>query len=410
MRLHPERDVPDGGAAYASLTMTTAVSLEQVRARQRGVLRLLRLLVLLVAVLVEIGGAASRPRPGTAGVHLVVLLAMIGFAIGAAGVLLSEDEHRGRSAVFLVVIVAASAVLVAAQPSGPAGLGAFVAVAVAAIRLRGTASGAIVVLAMAALPVAELLGNRHSVEAIALDVTGVLAFYVMAMLANWLREGQQRTEELLRELTESRAAQANAAALAERQRLAREMHDVLAHSLSGLALELEGGRLLAESRHTDPEVVRKLEHAHRLAKSGLAEARRAIGLLRDEDLPGPEGLPQLLHHLQHDTAVPASFSTTGVQRSLAPEAQLTLYRTAQEALTNVRKHARCTRLEMQLAYEDRGTRLTVENFGTAVEGRTQQDKGGYGLTGMRERAELLGGSLTADHTSTGFRVELWIPS
>jgi signal transduction histidine kinase len=390
--------------------MAPVVSLEQVRARQRDVGRLLRMLVLMVAVLVEGGGVASRPGPGTTGEHLVVLGALAGFAVGAVGVLLTDDESRGRSAVFVVVVIASSAALVAVQPGGPASLGAFVAVAVAAMRVPGTAGGAIVVFAMLALPVAELLGQEHSLEAIALDETGVLAFYVMALLARWLREGQQRAEQLLGELMQSRAAQAGAAALAERQRLAREMHDVLAHSLSGLALELEGGRLLAESRHTDLEVVEKFEHAHRLAKSGLAEARRAIGLLRDEELPGPDGLPLLLDQLEHDTGIPASFRTTGLQRSLSPEAQLTLYRTAQEALTNVRRHARCTRVEMQLDYESSGTRLTVEDFGRGDHGERQRDQRGYGLTGMRERAELLGGSLTAGHTSEGFRVELWIPS
>jgi signal transduction histidine kinase len=390
--------------------MPADVSLEQVRERQRDVLRLLRMLVLLVAVVVELGSAASRPGPGTAGEHLVVLAAMAMFAVGAAGVLASDEGSRTRSAVFLVVVIGASAALVAVQPTGPASLGAFVAVAVAAMRIRGVAGGLIVVFAVAALPVAETVGGHHSFEAIALDETGVLAFYVMAMLANWLREGQQRAEELIRELAESRAAQASAAALAERQRLAREMHDVLAHSLSGLALEIEGGRLLAESRHTDPEVVEKLEHAHRLAKSGLDEARRAIGLLRDDELPGPDRLPQLLRQVEHDAAVPASFRTTGLKRALAPEAQLTIYRTAQEALTNVRKHARATRVAMQLDYEPRGTRLTIEDSGRPRREEPPLTEGGYGLTGMRERAELLGGSLTAGHTNDGFRVELWIPS
>jgi signal transduction histidine kinase len=263
---------------------------------------------------------------------------------------------------------------------------------------------------MLALPLAEILGREHSLEAIVLDETGVIAFYTVAMLANWLREGQQQAEQLLSELTQSRAAQANAAALAERQRLAREMHDVLAHSLSGLALELEGGRLLAASKHADLEVIEKLEHAHHLAKSGLKEARRAIGLLRDEELPGPDGLDQLLRQLEHDTAISATFRTTGLKRPLAPEAQLTLYRTAQEALTNVRKHARCTSVEMQLHYESSGTRLTIEDFGRSGRTEVQHTTGGYGLTGMRERAELLGGSLTTGTTDAGFRVELWIPS
>jgi signal transduction histidine kinase len=369
------------------------------------------LLVVLVAVLVEIGGLASRPRPGPAGEHLVVLLALVGFAVGIIGVLVTNEDAQGRSAAFIVVIIATSAVLLGVQPTGPANLGAFVAVALAAMRVRGRAGRAIVVFAVLALPVAEVVGKEHSLEAIVLDETGVLAFYVMAMLANRLREDQQRTEQLLRELAASREAQADAAALAERQRLAREMHDVLAHSLSGLALELEGGRLLAESKGTDPAVVEKIEHAHRLVRSGLDEARRAIGLLRDDELPGPERLEQLLHQAEHTTAVPASFTTVGTTRTLTPEARLTIYRTAQEALTNVRKHAPSARVEMQLAYEPLGTRLTVEDSGCSAPPSPQRrTKGGYGLTGMRERAELLGGSLTAARTDAGFRVELWLPS
>jgi signal transduction histidine kinase len=372
--------------------------------------RLLQLVVLLVGVMVELGGVTGHPGPGSHGEHLVVLLGLVGFALSLASVVLSREEARTLSAVCLVVTIGTSALMVGLQPEGPASLGAFVAVAVAAMRVRGKLGAAIAVLAMLALPVAELLGTQHSLEAVALDVTGVLAFYVVALLANRLREGQQQAEHLLGELAQNRAAQARAAVLDERQRLAREMHDVLAHSLSGLALELEGGRLLAESKGSDAEVIEKLERAHHLAKSGLDEARRAIGLLRDEELPGPEGLPQLLSQLEQDAAIPTSIRITGSQQTLAPEARLTLYRAAQEALTNVRKHARCTRVEMRLDYEPRGTRLTVEDFGADSSGTQPSTKGGYGLTGMRERAELLGGSLIARPTDAGFRVVLWIPT
>src|SRR6202035_2212841 len=102
-------------------------------------------------------------------------------------------------------------------------------------------------------------------------------------------QAKQQAERLLTELQETRAAQAQAARLAERQRLAREMHDVLAHSLSGLMLQLEGARMLAAGDPGDPRLPGIIEHAHALGKSGLDEARRAIGVLRDDVLPGPEG-------------------------------------------------------------------------------------------------------------------------
>jgi signal transduction histidine kinase len=89
---------------------------------------------------------------------------------------------------------------------------------------------------------------------------------------------------------------------------------------------------------------------------------------------------------------------------------LTLYRVAQEALTNIRKHARPERVEVHLAYEAAGMRLTVEDFGTSSDRSPPVDGTGYGLTGMRERAELLGGRLSAGPTELGFRVELWVPA
>jgi signal transduction histidine kinase len=85
-------------------------------------------------------------------------------------------------------------------------------------------------------------------------------------------------------------------------------------------------------------------------------------------------------------------------------------RVAQEALTNVRKHARAGRVEIRLAYELSGTRLAIEDFDRCGDLPALGDGTGYGLTGMRERAELLGGTLTAGPTDGGFLVELWVPT
>ena len=163
---------------------------------------------------------------------------------------------------------------------------------------------------------------------------------------------------------------------------------------------LEGARLLAQSRDTDPEVVDSLQRAHHLATTGLKEARQAISTLRGDELPALEDLAA--------TFPGATFTVTGEPREPSSEAKLALYRTAQEALTNIRKHAAADRVELVLRYEDDGTTLRVQDHGpgapVAVGGGA-----GYGLTGMRERAELLGGRLEAGPTADGFRVELWLP-
>ena len=141
-----------------------------------------------------------------------------------------------------------------------------------------------------------------------------------------------------------------------------------------------------------PETV---ERAHQLAKEGLNEARRAIGLLRGEELPGPKALGALAGQFERDNGIPCSFAMSGHARSLRPEARLALYRVTQEALTNVVRHADPARVEVCLTYDAARASLTIEDFTTGHPPPAVGHGGGYGLTGMRERAELLGGTLTA---------------
>ena len=148
-----------------------------------------------------------------------------------------------------------------------------------------------------------------------------------------------------------------------------------------------------------------LERAHHLAAGGLTEARDAIGALRGDAMPGPERLAALAD------AFPgrAELTVEGEPAALVSEARLALYRTAQEALTNVARHSAADRVELRLSYEPGGTRLVVRDIGPGAPVTIGAVGGGYGLTGMRERAELLGGELTAGPTHDGFRVELWLP-
>jgi signal transduction histidine kinase len=390
------------GRAYA-LEVTP---LEQVRARRNRMPDTMLPLGWAVLAIVGLAGARSHPGPGLTGGHLGILLALVAFAAGVAGVMLLPRRSLPAQVASFGVLILSSAVLVALQPSGPGFLGAFIAVAAAAIRVRETPGKVLAGLALVALPLAQILGRDRSVFRALLQALGVVAFFVVARLAGRLAEGQEQAERLLQELEETREAQAHAAVLAERQRLAREMHDVLAHALAALALQLEGARLRAAT-HDDPELVEALERAHRLSRSGIEEAGRAIAMLRDEELPGPERLPALVAEFERDTGIPASIAIAGDHHGLEPDAQLTLFRVAQEALTNVRKHAQAARVELRLEWEGAGVRLSVEDFGEPGE---DGDGVGYGLTGMRERAELLGGKLAAGPTSGGFRVDLWVPA
>jgi signal transduction histidine kinase len=194
-------------------------------------------------------------------------------------------------------------------------------------------------------------------------LVGIPPWFLVIRTLRELRERQVAAEALVDELHESRAAQAEAAALAERGRVARDMHDVLAHSLSALALQLEGARLLARDRDADPEVVAAIERAHHLTTSGLDEARRAIAALRGEELPGPQRLQALADAFADHSDARCSVRVEGTPRPLASDAGLAVYRTAQEALTNVRKHAAADRVEVVLRYADDGTTLCVQDHG-----------------------------------------------
>jgi signal transduction histidine kinase len=186
----------------------------------------------------------------------------------------------------------------------------------------------------------------------------------VVVLAQRAREGQRRAERLLEELEHTRAAQVRAAALFERQHVAREMHDVLAHSLSALTLQLEDARLLAAAEPPDTRrITSALKRAHHLAQAGLRDTRRAIGTLRDdEELPGPQRLAGLAHEFERDSGIGCQLEVTGERRELGSQGRLAVDRTAQEALTNVRKHAHAQRVALRLGYERDGTRLTVEDY------------------------------------------------
>ena len=217
----------------------------------------------------------------------------------------------------------------------------------------------------------------------------------------------ESAEQLLAETERANAETAHSAALAERGRIAREIHDVLAHSLAALTVQLEAAdALLADGRteRAHDYVVK----ARRIAREGLVETRRAITALREDLPPLPALLDSLAANYREDLGVDATVTVVGEPRPLSAEASLTVYRTAQESLTNIRKHAPGAEVELTLAFDPERTRLTVVN-GPARDGASALagSGGGYGLAGLRERAELAAGTLTAQAVSTAAEAEGW---
>jgi signal transduction histidine kinase len=392
---------------------TGITELQRAQDRERSAYLSIRLLAVAAIALVVISSFQSRPAPGGGGAALGVALVLIGFCAATVAAMWLPAGQAGVQLAVLLSAVGGAAALVGLQGNGAAFVGVFPALGLAALMLPAGVSTVVAAGAVAAVSAAWVSNGRTPVVGIVLNDFAILAIYLLSMFARRLRESNQRAELLLAELEQTRAAQAQAALLAERQRLAREMHDVLAHSLSGLALNLETARLLAKQGGAGSQVGDAIDRAHRLARSGLDEARRAINTLRGDALPGPERLAELAAAFEADTGVTCEVVITGEAGAAGPmssDTRLTIYRVAQEALTNIRKHARTCRAQIRLAYEPAGIRLAVEDFGTQDGTPPAAGDGtGYGLTGMRERAELLGGTLAAGPTGSGFLVSLWVP-
>jgi signal transduction histidine kinase len=230
----------------------------------------------------------------------------------------------------------------------------------------------------------------------------------MERLANQLREANQKLSEY--------AAQAEELAITrERNRVAREIHDSLGHYLTVVNVQIEAARTLLE---TNPaQATNALNKAQSLTKNGLTEIRRSVAALRTSPLDGKslvEAVRGLIEE-QRATGIATHLSVTGQPHPLDAQIEITLYRAAQEALTNIRKHARnATEVKVSLSYGDDDAELRVSDNGINKDNqdakRTNElNSAGFGLLGLRERAKLLGGELQTHATETGFTLLLRLP-
>ncbi|WP_411129552.1 sensor histidine kinase [Streptomyces sp. x-19] len=249
------------------------------------------------------------------------------------------------------------------------------------------------------------VNNDNWLTTTATAVGLALAGYVVRLDA----EARGNAQRLLTQERAARKAEAESAALAERGRIAREIHDILAHSLSAQLVHLEAARQLIQ-RSADLEVDRdqlleRVVACRGMAREGLDGTREALSALRGEMSPVEDFLRRLA------AAEGAQLDVVGEQRALTAEAGLTVRRVAQEALTNVRKHAPGAQVRVRLEYADDNVGLVVRDWGgRGKPGELGQSGSGYGLRGMRERAELLGGTLESGPDEEGFVVRLWVPA
>ena len=415
----PPEEAAGGNEAPVSARVAEARS--RARARGDAQRQALRPLGLVFIAVVVAASAQTHPAPGLHGTGLAVTLLL---TVYAAAVLIAISvgwARRGQAAQIVVALLigGCGVALAVVQPHGPVEIAPSMGVWIAAVRLAPVAAAATAGAITAGLALAVGLTAHPAAQS---AITATLLCLLLAVTGQFIRRGresQDRTELLLAELQNAREGEAAAAALAERGRIAGELHDVLAHSLSALAIQLQGARKLADREGASAALRGTIERSAELAKAGLADARQAVGALRGERLPTLDQLAALVEDFRRDTGSVATLRIDGTSRPLPAEASLALFRGAQEALTNITRYAPGAATAVTVSYQAGRTVLTIEDHLPGADVKTTAESradlladvgGGHGLTAMRERTQRVGGTVRAGPTADGWLVELEVPT
>lgn len=323
---------------------------------------------------------------------------------------------RRRAPLAALAVIAAAVVAQSLVAAPPVSFGTFLALMLAtySVAAHGDRREALVGAAIGAVA-ASVQGLREPGDASAFEVVyGIVYFGGAWVLGRALRRRRLATVELrdrAARLEHEREARARAAVAEERGRIARELHDVIAHSMSVIVVQAGAAEQILEG---DPARAREaLGSIRRAGNDALEEMRRLLGILRrdDEELtlapqPSIARLEELLGQTQAG-GLPVELVVDGQPRQLAPGVELTAYHIVQEALTNSRKHAGAAHAQVIVRYAPDALELDVVDDGRAA----QPGEGtGHGLVGMRERAALYGGVLKAGaRPEGGFAVHARLP-
>lgn len=365
------------------------------------------------------GYAQAATTPGALAPGRAPLLAGLAALYAAVGTLVLHAAERSRSRAGVHAVIGALAGLGAAATLASRGYASMLLLAVVAVgvlHLRPRASAALTagasLLALVAFALRDPLWTALLQAEIAFG-SGIAFVFVFSRIARREQRARADNERLVADLAAAnarltaRALDAEQLARAEeRNRIAREIHDGLGHYLTVVHIQLEAARSYLTA---DPERARgALGRAQQLTHDGLGEVRRSVGLLRGSAPARPllDALGALVE-ASSAAGVATRLCVEGTPRRLAEPIEFTLVRTAQEALTNVRRHAHAAGAAVTLGFDaPASVRLRVEDDGVGA----RDPGGGFGLAGMRERAELVGGRLAITTApGHGFALELEVP-
>lgn len=358
--------------------------------RSRTWLPLLGMVMVVIAVALpfvrhglSLGPAAAGLLAGASGIAYLLWSA----APGWAPTLLYAACLAGFTAVYTV--------------TGDAAIGFFVAASFAVLRPPHQLHLTLLAVATLVLNALQLITGSETLPTLLAADVGIGFFAVIGWLLVSERRQRERADQLVAELDQARRRDAEAAIQAERARMARDLHDLLAHTLSGLTVQLEAVRVLAAD--APPALRNRIETAQRLARSGLQEARGAVGALRGEGISAASIEELVAEHRLMATGG-ARLTVTGVPHELRADAAMTVYRVVQESLSNIRKHAPGAPAEVALIWSEEALVVTVSNPSPPPTGEP-----GWGLTGMRERAALIGAAMDAGWQDDRFVLRFELP-
>ncbi|MFJ7015945.1 sensor histidine kinase [Streptomyces albogriseolus] len=367
-----------------------------------------------------LGGATVEEAQGTELPALIVPVVLLLSLVVAL-------RRRMPERMLVLALVVGVAQLVLDVATVPADFALLVIVyTVAAVGARW-ASRLALTAGLCAAPLAQLRWpspQAGTVENVALSVILAVPFALAWVLGDSIRTRRAyfaQLEERAARLEKEREAQAKVAVAAERARIARELHDVVAHNVSVMVVQADGAAYVLDAA---PDQAKKaLETISTTGRQALAEMRRLLGVLRTgehqeagEYVPQP-GLQQIEDLVEQcrESGLPVDFKVEGTSRELPRGVELTAYRIVQEALTNTRKHGGPhAGASVRLVYFDDGLGLLVEDDGKGAPHEMYEEGGfdgqGHGLIGMRERVGMVGGTLDAGpRPGGGFRISALLP-
>jgi signal transduction histidine kinase len=362
--------------------------------------------VRLVALAVIVGTTfIGSPHPSMEGDGLVILISLVVAVVTQVVLTVAPGESAFLTATTVVAALSTGVVAGYEPTVGTAVLLIFVGLSAGANLELGP--GAVVTALAAVTTAISVLAAGRSTSNVAVGVIAFVGFLGATGRKQYVLRAEE-AELRLAEAERAREEHARAAGLAERANAAREIHDILAHSLGALVLQLDALDAVLSSEASDHgRAAEVLARARSLAVEGLNEARQAVGSLRADPPPLVDTLGDLI------AATPgATLEITGVSRPVPAEVSVALRRTAQEGLTNASKHAPGATAAVHLAFLPCQIVLTVTDTGNPHgrgPGPLAHTGGGYGIEGLRERAELIGATLEAGPKAAGWEVTLSVP-